>query len=50
MPNDVMWVVQDRGGMGWVCIWDELSADRVATWIKMLIRMGLNIKLLLQRF
>ena len=44
MPNDVMWVVQDRGGMGWLCIWDELSADRVATWIKMLIRMGLNIK------
>ena len=34
MPNEVMWMDPNRGGLGWVNLWDEISVDRFVTWIK----------------
>jgi hypothetical protein len=34
MPNDVMWMDMDRGGMGWANLYDEVTIDRTMTWIK----------------
>jgi hypothetical protein len=34
MPNEVMWMDPSRGGMGWTNLWDEISIDRIVTWIK----------------
>jgi hypothetical protein len=34
MPNEVMWMDPNRGGLGWVNLWDEISIDRFVTWIK----------------
>ena len=29
-----MWMDPNRGGLGWVNLWDEISIDRFVTWIK----------------
>jgi hypothetical protein len=34
MPNEVMWMDPNRGGLGWANLWDEISIDRIVTWIK----------------
>jgi hypothetical protein len=34
MPNDVMWMDTDRGGMGWANLHDEIVINRIVTWIK----------------
>jgi hypothetical protein len=34
MPNEVMWMDSYRGGMGWVNLYDEITIDRIVTWVK----------------
>jgi len=34
LPNEVLWMDTERGGLGWVNLWDEISIDRTVTWIK----------------
>ena len=34
MPNEVMRSSEERCGMDWVNLWDEISIDRTVAWMK----------------